>query len=75
MKTIIAVVLFAAVSGCATCRQHPVACAVEVGVFVAAGAVVAYEAQHRGRAPRPLNCQGYYLSQGVTAAEASTACR
>ena len=61
-----------ALSGCATCREHPVACAAVGAVLV--GSAVALIA-HRHRAPFAASCLEYYEQRGATPAEAQHDCR
>lgn len=56
MKTIGIVVLITLLGGCATCREHPVACAASALVV---GAIAAHELDHhRNSSARTINPQG-----------------
>lgn len=49
------VLLMVSLTGCATCREHPVACA---ATFVATAAVIGYEASHHRAHEKPLAIHG-----------------
>jgi uncharacterized protein YceK len=52
MKSIV-LTLALALAGCATCREHPTACAVTAVAIVAAGVIVAREhGEHAALAPK-----------------------
>lgn len=65
MSKLLTVLAFASLAGCATCRDHPVACAV-VGAVIIGGAVAALDTRHSDRdrqfQPRQSPCQ----PEGIT---------
>ena len=60
-----------ALTGCATCERHPVACTAAVAII---GTSIALSLRHtHGRAAG--GCLGYYEEQGASAAQAAFDCR
>ncbi len=67
---IVPVIFLALLGGCATCREHPAACAAVAAAVVTAVIVVPHYSHHQ-----PPGCEQYYLQHGDTLAEAARDCR
>jgi len=63
-----------ALSGCAICREHPIACG--VGAAIVAGSIATTIAlHHRQPLGGTAGCIEYYEQRGATPAEAQHDCR
>jgi hypothetical protein len=61
-------------AGCATCRDHPAACAV-AGAVVAGSTVAIVAAHNHHHATNPGGCVGYYEGLGDSPSQAAFNCR
>lgn len=65
MKTVFILSILLLTGGCATCREHPTACAIAGTIIVGSVATIAYNYSQHDRRSAPQTCDPNLVKKGI----------